>query len=368
MTIVISHPLTFEPILQPRVWGGDLLQSLLGKRFSGSEPVGESWEVCGLADCPSRVNRGPLAGESLAELWNYRRWDLMGVTDKLSEADNKSAAAPCEASASLVDIASREQFPLLIKWLDCRERLSVQVHPNDEMARTLLGQPNGKSEAWVVIHAYDNSRVFAGLKPGVTRAALESHVADGSVEQCLHAFVPRVGDCISLPAGTIHAASGVLLAEVQQPSDTTFRLYDWNRLEVNGQPRSLHCERALQATAWPQPAIHPQTPTPLPFGPSGTGGELLLQTPFFHLERFTVTDLWTQPHVGEMTIWMVLAGSAELLDAGNDASHPLNCGSTVLIPAASGLLMWRSRNADSPCTLLCVRLPRASREALSGTT
>src|SRR5262249_49482861 len=137
-------------------------------------------------------------------------------------------------------------FPLLIKYLDAHDWLSVQVHPDDRLAEELSPGECGKTEAWVVLHAEPGSRIWAGLRPGVAQADLERHLERGTVVECLHALEPRAGDCIFLPAGTVHAVGGgVLLAEVQQTSDATFRLFDWNRIQPDGTRRPLHIEQSL---------------------------------------------------------------------------------------------------------------------------
>lgn len=329
---LMDEPLEFSPFLRPQVWGGDALGRFFGKA-AASVPIGESWEVSGLPEHPSIVMNGSLAGQSLTDLWNQRSRELSG-----------------RPLASTV-------FPLFVKWLDCREYLSVQVHPGDAMAREQLGQATGKSEVWVVVQAEPTARVYAGLRPGVTRDELVTRLNDGTVADCLHSFVPKVGDCISLPAGTVHAAGGgVVFAEVQQPSDLTFRLFDWNRVGLDGQPRQLHLEMAMQSMTWPQGPVSPTIPVPLECG-CGVLGEQLLKAPAFELERYTLSDSLDQPHPGEMTIWMVLGGAAVLDGASYSPHRVLEQGSTVLLPAGARQVKWSAADLDRPCQLLCVRLP-----------
>jgi len=169
--------------------------------------------------------------------------------------------------------------------------------------------------------------------------------------------VPKIGDCISLPAGTVHSAGGgVVFAEVQQPSDVTYRLFDWNRAGLEGQPRPLHIDMAMKSITWPQNPVSPVVPQPLTCQ-CGTIGERLLKTPAFQLERYTVQRTWPQPHSGEMTIWMVLDGAAVLDGAGYAPHQIFERGSTVLIPAAASGTTWAAAEAGRPCQLLCVRLP-----------
>ena len=328
----IDEPLEFEAFQRTQVWGGDALSKLLGKPAADT-PIGESWEVSGLAEHPSRIVSGTFAGQSLPDLWSRRSADLTG----------REHASPV--------------FPLFVKWLDCRELLSVQVHPNDVFART-LGQVSGKSEAWVVVQAEPTARIYAGLRTGVTRDELVSRLNAGTVAECLHSFVPKVGDCISLPAGTIHSAGGgVVFAEVQQPSDVTYRLFDWNRVGLDGQPRPLHIDLAMQALMWPQGPVSPTIPLPLKCD-RGAYGEVLLKSAAFDLERFTVRDSWSQPYSGEMTIWMVLDGAAVLDGSGYAPHQVLERGSTILLPAGVRGAKWAAADTNKPCRLLCVRLPR----------
>ena len=332
------EPLEFEPFLRPQVWGGDALGRLLGKPLPGDQPVGESWEICGLPHNSSVVADGALAGHRLPDLWNRYSTEIAG---------RQVAGA---------------HFPLFVKWLDCRELLSVQVHPNDLLAKELLGESSGKTEAWVVVDAEPTARVYAGLKPGISRDEFLNHLKMGTVADCLHSFSPKIGDCISLPAGTIHAAGGgVVFAEVQQPSDATFRLFDWNRLGLDGKPRTLHHDLAMRCLDWPQFPVNPVVPQPIP-SPSGTVGESLLRTSIFELERFRVKGPWSHPYSGEMTIWMVLNGVAVLTATG--APRVLRRGSSILLPAGITTAAWTAEDSEIPCELLCIRLPSTTESRL----
>jgi mannose-6-phosphate isomerase len=184
------------------VWGGRRLGEVLGKHLATHEPYGESWEISDHASHQSVVATGPLAGKTLRQLMDQDRSAVLG-----SAADQQRL------------------FPWLVKFLDARDWLSVQVHPDDEAAKRLCPGEGGKTEAWFVLDAEPDSRVYAGLLPGVDEPRLRTALAAGTVANCLHQFVPRPGDFVFLPAGTVHAVGGgVLLAEVQQTSDATFRL------------------------------------------------------------------------------------------------------------------------------------------------
>ena len=329
----IREPLLFDTYLRPQIWGGDGLARHLGKQLPEHALIGEAWELSTLPEHISRVSTGPCCGELLTNLWSQSRGELSGTA---------TAAA---------------EFPWLVKWLDCAGRLSLQVHPDDCIARSVLGLPHGKCEAWVIVHVEPGARISIGLRDGVTRAMFEAQLANGTIDVCLHNFEPRVGDCLSLPAGTVHTAHGVIVAEVQQPSDATFRLFDWNRLDASGQPRALHREWGLQAIDWKQGPIDPLAPKPNDVRDPGVIGEALLSAPWVRLERYTIERSWMSPHVGEMTVWMVLEGDAELFDPTNGKRRELPRGSTVLIPSAAGAIRWSPQKADSRCTLLCIRQP-----------
>lgn len=329
-----EEPLQFDTYLRPQIWGGHGLAHHLGKQHPDDALIGEAWELSALPHHISQVSTGPCRGESLKNLWSQSRNELSGRT------------------------ATGGDFPWLVKWLDCAGALSLQVHPDDSFARSVLGLPHGKSEVWIVVHADPEARVSSGFRDGVTRAMFEAHLESGTIEECLHTFVPRTGDCLSLPAGTVHTARGVVLAEVQQPCDATFRLFDWNRLDASGQPRRLQVECGLHAIDWRQGSIDPVTPQSLDARDPAVHGETLLSSSWVRIERYAVDHSWTPPHFGEMTIWMVLEGDAELLDTTKWNRRELPRGSTVLIPAAAGAFNWSPLSTDSCCTLLCIREPR----------
>ncbi len=219
---VDPYPLTFEPILKDKVWGGRRLVDV-NKTLPGDGPVGESWDLVDLPGDQSVVRAGPARGASLEQLIHSWGPLLMG-------------------SAGL----DGGRFPLLVKYLDACQTLSVQVHPDAETAAKLGGRP--KSEAWYILGVQPGGVIYRGLKQGTDREALAAALASGEVEQLLEAEQVEPGDLVPVPPGTVHAiGAGVLLAEVQQPSDTTYRVYDWGRLGLDGKPRDLHVEQALQS-------------------------------------------------------------------------------------------------------------------------
>ena len=214
----------FAPIYQTRVWGGRRLESVLGRELPDAQPYGESWELVDREREQSVVANGALAGTTLHELWTQHRVPIFG-----------------EASAS----STSPRFPVLIKVLDCADDLSIQVHPPAAIAPALRGEP--KTEMWFVTHAEPGARLYAGLATGVTRAQFERALREGGVAACVHHLDVRTGDSLFVPSGRLHALGrGLLIYEIQQNSDTTYRVFDWNRLGLDGKPRDLHVAESLQ--------------------------------------------------------------------------------------------------------------------------
>ena len=329
-------PLIFEPIFKPRIWGGRSLERLLGKRLPEGELIGESWEVADLEDDQSIVAQGPAKGKTLGEL--VRTWgkELLG-------------------GASLFE----GRFPLLIKYLDARETLSVQVHPDEATARRLGGRVRVKNEAWYIIDAAPDGAIYRGLRKGVDADALKRAVAEGRVEEVLNRIAARKGHCYYLPSGTVHAlGAGVVVAEVQTPSDVTYRLYDWNRVDPStGRGRELHLEEALGCIS------HDPTPLaveqPEHVAAVWTSVTSLLRCPSFVIERIRMPEGVEHelPYL-EMVIWTVLEGCGRITFAGSASPVAFEAGDTVLIPAglSSGRVV-----ALQNCCWLEITIPIPSR-------
>lgn len=334
----VTTPLCFISQLMPRIWGGRALSDVLSHPLPDQVTYGEAWELSSLENHVSRVADGPHGGASLEDLWRAYQSDFTGR-----------------------ELTDGTDFPWLVKWLDCRDLLSVQVHPGDRMAQELLGQSRGKSEVWIVLEAAPDARVMAGLRPGVSRESLLEHLASGTLDRCLHSFQPRPGDCIQLPAGTIHSAGGgLLIAEIQQPSDATFRLYDWNRIGLDGQPRPLQVDLALRAVDWTAGPVCPSITGLIGVDNSGVTGELLADWPEFRIERYTLTTTWTPPHAGELVAWMVVEGTVALTHCRMGRPRELTRGRSTLVPARAGQITWSPVDEAAPASLLCVRMARPS--------
>jgi mannose-6-phosphate isomerase len=303
------HPLRFEPIFKRLIWGGRRLATVLRKPIGEGSQYAESWEISDHRADVSRVADGPFAGSTLRDLIRFHGEELFG-----------SAIGP------------RDQFPLLVKFIDAHQHLSVQVHPDDARGRRLAND-NGKTETWVILHADSGSKIYAGLKPGTTRGDLAAAIETGAVESLLHSFPARKGDCILIPAGTVHAiGEGVVLAEFQQMSDATFRLHDWNRVGADGNPRPLHIEESLESIDYGAGPVFPTEPTVEPI-PGGTL-ERLSHSDYFSLERLTLTGSTTIGEADRFTILVGIDGEVEVRSA--EVGVTLGLGQTLLLPASIG--------------------------------
>jgi mannose-6-phosphate isomerase len=215
------YPLTFIPILKERVWGGRNLERLYHKALPPGAPIGESWEISDRPGDASVIANGPLAGRDLRWLMENHAVELLGEKHR-----------------------GVKRFPLLVKILDAHEKLSLQVHPPAAKAAELGGEP--KTEMWYVAEAVPGAELFVGLKRGVTRAEFEGKIQDGTVADCFQRLVVEKGDVMFLPSGRVHAlGAGLVIFEIQQNSDTTYRVFDWNRKGLDGKPRELHVAQSL---------------------------------------------------------------------------------------------------------------------------
>jgi mannose-6-phosphate isomerase len=313
-------------------WGGRRLQDVLHKELPSAQSCGESWEVSDHPLHSSIVAEGPCVGRTLRSLLESDREALLG---------NRARAG-------------HGLFPWLVKYLDAHDWLSVQVHPDDEQAGRLWPGEGGKTEAWFVLDAAPGGRIFAGLQPGVDEAVLRSALTAGNVTECLHSFTPRRGDCVFLPAGTVHAVgAGVLLAELQQSSDATFRLFDWDRRDRQGKSRPLHIEESLACINWQQGAISPLHVAEFEnvtaeWAQAPTVVRPLIDCRFFELAYRQDTQPFVLGGDGRMRVCQVIAGSGRLGDCA------LLLGQTWLLPAALDALAC---TPDSRLALLIGTLP-----------
>jgi len=331
------RPLRFTPLLKQTIWGGRRLGRQLGKPIGDGNDYAESWEVVDHGRDQSVVADGPLGGLTLAELLTrYPAW-LMGR----ARADRVSPSAQGSSAQERVG------FPLLLKYLDCNRVLSVQVHPDDRHAAKMEPPDLGKTEAWYVVAAEPESLIYAGLQSGVDRETLAAAVEAGQTEQVLHSFHPQPGDCVFIPAGTVHAlGAGLVIAEIQQSSDTTFRLFDWNRVDDEGRSRPLHVEASLEVTDYTRGPVFPR-----PTDPSIGGWQSLVSCEKFVLVALTL-GVGAVGGDDRFHILTVPRGTATLRIG--EAESTLATGETLLIPAAMGAIEVEPAENS---VVLAMRLP-----------
>jgi mannose-6-phosphate isomerase len=311
----MNVPLRFEPYLRPMVWGGRDLQRRLGKDLPTGEPYGESWEVSDHSLHRSIVVSGPQAGQSLRTLMEREPLALLGPAAK-----------------------QHRIFPWLFKFLDVSDWLSVQVHPDAKKVKELWPGESSKTEAWFVLAAEPTSRIYAGLLPGVDERQLREAIREGTVVNCLHNFQPEPGDCVFLPAGTIHAAGGgVLLAEIQQTSDATFRLFDWNRRDSQGKPRQLHIEESIASIHWDQGPVRPICCMGFPSSRKARPRILcerqeLVSCPYFDLEYVVAEKPFACGGENKVELLVVLEGKGRIISGQSE--EPVERGQAWLLPAA----------------------------------
>src|SRR4051812_36813339 len=236
----MSSFLRLKPLYQDRVWGGRALESALNRTLPPARPIGESWEIVDRPEAQSVVSGGRFDGKKLREGIASNSAEIMGPA---WQADRT--------------------FPILVKWLDCKERLSLQVHPPAAVAPELKGEP--KTENWYIASCAPGSHLIVGLKRGVTRAQFEKALSDLTLDNCVHRFPVTAGDSILVHSGQIHAIDGGnLILEIQQNSDTTYRVYDWGRVGLDGKPRAMHVEQSIKSIKWddfePAPVRGERTP------------------------------------------------------------------------------------------------------------
>jgi mannose-6-phosphate isomerase len=320
-------PLRFAPIFKQYLWGGRRLEALLGKPLGPGDHYAESWELVDHGADQSIVLAGPLEGTTLHDLVTNQGEALFGRHNPQS------------------------RFPLLSKFLDAHRTLSVQVHPNDAQAARLDPPDLGKTEAWVVLAAEPGSKIYAGLNPGVDRATLARELDNGTCDKCLHQFEPQVGDCIFLEAGTVHAiGAGLVVAEIQQASDTTYRLFDWNRVDDDGRPRQLHVQESLDTIDYSRGPVAPQQPRPT----DHPQRVRLVECDKFVLDRWQIEEPFTGGGDQRFHILAVVDGQAALV--AGDHEELLPCGSTILLPASCREYSVRPQGR---ATLLDMYLPQA---------
>jgi len=327
------YPLRFEPIYQYRLWGGRRLADLLTAPLPGDGPIGEAWVLSDREDHPSRVANGSMKGRTIGQLMDEYAVQMLG------------------------DLVQRfRRFPLLLKFLDAREMLSVQVHPSDAETDLLPKGERGKTEAWVVLEAGKDSRIYSGLKPNTTPEDLRSALTHGTVADDLAYFAPKPGDGVFLPAGTVHTLGcGVVVFEVQQNSDVTFRLYDWGHVDAQtGQSRPLQVQQALACIDFAAEAAGPVVPVLEATTP--VKRERLFQCEHFGLWRLSGQAPFTVGVADAPRVLVSIEGEGNVEHDGS--TFPVGKGDVWLLPAVVGACPFQPRGA---VTLLEIALPVAGR-------
>src|SRR5881394_979930 len=288
----LTSALIFEPIFMERIWGGRRLESEFGKKLPPDIKIGESWEIVDRPEAQSVVRNGPLRGKTLHELWTQDRQRIFG------------------------DVPDSRRFPLLMKLLDAEEKLSLQVHPPEKVADERGGEP--KTEFWYVARADPGAELFLGLREPITRAQFKRALDKGTVEDCVQKIRVKAGDAMFLLAGRLHAVGGGnLLVEIQQNSDTTYRVFDWNRTAADGTLRQLHVDQALQCIDFTDVGPHLIEPK----------GEVLIKHELFEIEKWNLDSSRGIAPLGQFAIVCCLTGSLRC------ASVDLAPGEFFLIPA-----------------------------------
>ena len=305
------YPLKFEPIYQYRIWGGRKFEHLLSKPLPENEPIGEAWLLSDRKDFSNQIIEGNLKGMTLTQLMIDYRYEIMGKIGY-----------------------HFEHFPLLLKFLDCNEVLSVQVHPSDDQKEYIPNGDSGKTEAWVVLETGAGSQIYAGLKKGTTKENLMESIHNKSVAERLHNFVPKKDDAVFIHSGTVHTVAGTLVFEVQENSDVTFRLYDWDRTDPKtGEPRDLQVENALACIDFDQVEIGPVIPV---IDKENQNAEKLFDNEHFKLWRIKTQSAFTVGFKDEPAILVCIEGKGVM--KFNDVDYTLEKGEVMVLPAIIGLL------------------------------
>jgi len=310
----ITQPLAFEPIFMERIWGGRGLKSKFRKKLPPDTHIGESWEIVDRPEAQSLVRNGPLRGRTIHELWTQHRQEIFG------------------------DVPATARFPLVAKLIDARAKLSLQVHPPSRVAKALGGEM--KDEIWYVLDAVPDAQIYAGLRRGVTREQFGAALENSTVAELVHRISVKGGDTIFMPSGRLHTmGDGILVAEIQQNSDTTYRVFDWNRAGTDGEPRRLHVSEAMQSIDFTD--IEPDLIQPR--------GETLVSDSAFVVEKWDLISEREAAPPGKFAILLCLNGEIDC------AGLKFKPGDFFLVPATLQDRNLRPRGADT--SLLRTMLP-----------
>lgn len=309
--------ITFTPVYMERVWGGRQLETIYGRPLpKAGTPYGESWDISDRPEAQSTVDHGMFTGMSLHELWTEKREEVFGK-----------------------GFENTERFPLLAKILDANADLSIQVHPSEDLAKELGGE--AKTEMWYIAAAEEGAKLYVGIKGGVTKEDFQEAINNGTVDQLAHVLKPKTGESIFIPSGRFHGiGSGLLIYEIQQNSDTTYRVFDWNRLGINGKPRDLHIEESMKCIDFND------------FTPSMNehDGTAIANCPFFKVDKIELKPNTSigNPDPERFSIITVVKGS---LTSNDQRVH--KPGAFIILPRGETPL-----TADSDTIILQTIIPR----------
>lgn len=300
------YPLVFRPIFKERVWGGAKLKQFYNKSLPSAGPIGESWEISDRPGDVSIIDNGPLTGKDLHWLVQHHAQEVIGESS-----------------------LQNGRFPLLIKILDCQQKLSLQVHPPPAQAKKLGGEP--KTEMWYIADAAPNAELYVGLKRGVTPDEFQQKLQAGTVSDCFHRIKVRAGDAMFLPSGRVHAiGAGLLIFEVQQNSDTTYRVFDWNRVGLDGKPRALHLDESLASIDFND--FEPPLISSKAEQADGVTSQQLVDDPLFKVELLSAAN-GKQISFDEAKLRILGVIKGHLLVSGGAGAEQLSPGHFCLIPA-----------------------------------
>lgn len=316
-----TEPIVFAPVYKEKVWGGRALESVYGRKLPNGTNYGEAWEFVDREGEQVTILNGPVAGRTLHDLWAHERTAVFGP----AFANHPS-----------------ERFPLLVKILDARDDLSIQVHPPASVASSLNGEP--KTEMWYIAHAEPNAKLYVGLKAGITKEAFQAGIESGQTQDQVHAITPKKGDFIFIPSGRLHAiGGGLLIYEIQQNSDTTYRVFDWNRPGSDGKPRDLHVDESLKCIDFED--IEPAMDAPQ--------GDTLVDCEHFQVLRRTISgnrSIAATPD-GQAAIVTVVRGNV------TSGSRDFKPGDFFLIPAQATDEVRNLVTKDEDAEVLLTWLP-----------
>jgi len=327
MTNQPLYPLRFTPMFQYRLWGGRALGDFMDTTLPGEDPIGEAWILSDRDDFSSQIANGSLAGQTLSDLMQQRKADILG-----SHAQRFS------------------RFPLLLKFLDVEKMLSVQVHPRDDQVDLIPDGDTGKTEAWVVLSATSGARIYAGLNPGTTAKNLAALNA-ANADTYLPSFTPQVGQAVMIEAGTVHSLGrGVMVFEVQENSDTTFRLFDWDHIDAKtGKPRPLQVDKALSAIDFKQSPVKP-----LPAS-DNVARQNLLENSHFRLVRWHKSNEFAVGAHADPRVLVCAHGAGQVIVG--DVKVTMKRGDVVLLPASVGAARF---NPAEPVIVFEIAIPEAA--------